>query len=81
MIYKILEDGKILIQFVLADNNPNIKSNYSKVLNPYGNYKFIGDEIIEFVSFKPETKPNMKQAKVFVSSLNKKLEQASLVAP
>lgn len=79
MIYKVLDNGQIWIQFILSENTERERSLYEKVLSHYGNFKYIEKDIIEFEStcfFEP---PNAFRARAFVEGLNSELETAKCI--
>lgn len=79
MIFQVLEDGRIWIQFILVDGSAEENFRYSDVLSKYGSYKYIDSEIIEFVSTLPERPFNRETARDYVMNLNEKLEIADLI--
>ncbi|MCM8539353.1 MAG: acyl-ACP desaturase [Lentisphaeraceae bacterium] len=79
MIFQVLEDGRIWIQFILVDGNAEEKFRYSDVLSKYGTYKYIDSEIIEFVSDLPKQSLNREKARDYVMKLNQELQIADLI--
>lgn len=79
MIFQVLKDGRIWIQFILVDGSAEERFRYSEVLSKYGSYKYIDSEIIEFVSDVPEKLPNREIARKYVMELNKELEIVDLI--
>ena len=73
MVFKVLEDGRIWIQFILSSESLEEKSTYSNILPQYGSYCYKESDIIEFISDKPKTKPNAAEAREYVEDLNSKL--------
>ena len=79
MVFKVLEDGRIWIQFILSSDSLEEKSRYSNILPKYGNYSYIESDIIEFKSDVPAQKPNAQEARQFVESLNDELRISLLI--
>ena len=79
MIFKVLSDGKIWIQFILVDGSVDEKTRYSSILSKHGIYSYIEEDIIEFISFMPHVKPSAREARKFVEDLNRELNITSLV--
>ena len=79
MIFKVLADGKIWIQFILVDGSEEEKERYSSVLPKYGTYSYIEEDIIEFISMKPKAIPTAIEARRFVEDLNNELNIAVLI--
>ena len=79
MVFKVLEDGKIWIQFILISESLEEKTRYANILPNYGTYSYIESDIIEFTSNLPAQKPNAKEAREFVESLNEKLNITLLI--
>ena len=78
MIFKVLENGQIWIQFILEDHSIKAKSLFEVILSQIGTYKYIEFDIIEFESTCFVEPPNMIKARSFVESLNEKLENISI---
>ena len=79
MIFRVLADGKIWIQFILANGSVEEKDRYSSVLPKYGTYSYIEDDIIEFISTKPKAIPTAVEARRFVEDLNNELNISVLI--
>jgi len=73
MIYNILSNGQIWIQYILVDGSAEERFKYSEILNKYGTYHFKESDIIEFETTCFSSKPNLSQAREFVESLNDEL--------
>ena len=78
MIFKVLENGQIWIQFILEDHSKKVKLLFEEILSQYGTFKYIESDIIEFVSSCFDTSPNLMRARAFVESLNEKLDEISV---
>lgn len=79
MVFKVLDDGRIWIQFILVSESLEEKSNYSNILPKYGTYSYIEADIIEFISDLPDQKPNAHKARQYVENLNDKLNISLLI--
>lgn len=79
MVFKVLEDGRIWIQYILTSDSLEEKSRYSNILPLYGTYSYIEFDIIEFISDKPAHKPNATEARQFVEKLNEELSISILI--
>ena len=79
MIFKVLADGKIWIQFILIDGTAEEKERYSDILTKYGTYSYIEEDIIEFISTVPPAIPSALEARRFVEDLNNELNIAVLI--
>ena len=79
MIFQVLEDGRIWIQFILVEGNAEEKFRYSEILSKYGSYKYIDSEIIEFVSDILPSYPNREDARDYVMKLNSELQIVELI--
>ena len=79
MIFQVLEDGRIWIQFILVEGNAEEKFRYSEILSQYGSYKYIDSEIIEFVSDILPSYPNREDAREYVMKLNSELQIVELI--
>jgi len=79
MIFQVLEDGRIWVQFILVEGDMEEKFRYSEVLSKYGTYKYIDEEIIEFVSSVPAVIPDRERARDYVMKLNRELKIADLI--
>ena len=79
MIFQVLKDGRIWIQFILVDGSAEERFRYSEVLSKYGTYKYIDSEIIEFISNAQDKMPDREMARNYVMKLNKKLEIVDLI--
>ena len=79
MIFRVLADGEIWIQFILVDGTDDEKERYSSILPMYGTYSYIEEDIIEFVSTKPKAIPTAREARRFVEDLNNELNIAVLI--
>lgn len=79
MIFKVLNDGSIWIQFILVENSIEEKSRYADILPKQGTYSYIEEDIIEFTSFKPTSMPSAKDARRFVEDLNQELNISVLI--
>ena len=73
MIFKILPNGQIWIQYILIKGTEEEKTHFSKILKRYGRYHYTDNDIIEFVTTCLNSKPNHQEARVFVESLNDEL--------
>ena len=73
MVFKVLEDGRIWIKFILISNSLEEKSKYANILSQFGTYHYTESDIIEFISDKPTSKPNALKAREFVEDINDKL--------
>lgn len=79
MIFQVLEDGRIWIQFILLDGNAEEKFKYSEVLSRYGSYSYVDEEVIEFISTTPKSIPNREAARAYVMKINQELEIVDLI--
>ena len=79
MIFQVLEDGRIWIQFILVDGDAEEKFRYSEILSKYGSYKYIDEEIIEFVSNSLDDFPDREKARDYVMKLNDELKISELI--
>ena len=79
MIYKVLENGQVWIQFILSENTERERRLFEKVLSRYGHLRYLEKDIIEFEStcfFEP---PNALRARSFVEGLNSELDTAKCI--
>ena len=79
MIYKVLQDGRIWIQFILVEGSPEEKFKYSEVLSKYGTYEYTEEDIIEFISRKMTFIPSLNEARNYVESINDELDIAKII--
>lgn len=79
MIFQVLEDGRIWIQFILVEGSAEERFRYSEVLSKYGSYKYIDAEIIEFISDILPNYPNRESARDYVMKLNSELQIVELI--
>ena len=79
MIYKVLENGQIWIQFILSENTERERRLHEKVLSHYGDFKYIEKDIIEFESTCFFEIPNAARARAFVEGLNSELDTAKCI--
>ena len=79
MIFRVLANGKIWIQFILVDGTTEEKERYSAILPKYGTFSYIEVDIIEFISTKPKTIPSAIEARRFVEDLNNELNITTLI--
>ena len=79
MIFKVLTDGKIWIQFILVNGTAEEKERYAVILPKYGTYSYIEEDIIEFISKKPKAIPTAIEARRFVEDLNNELNISILI--
>ena len=79
MIFQVLADGRIWIQFILTDGSAEERFRYSEILSKYGSYKYIDSEIIEFVSDILPSFPNREDAREYVMKLNSELQIVELI--
>ena len=79
MIFKVLADGKIWIQFILVNGTAEEKESYAVILPKYGTYTYIEEDIIEFISTTPKAIPTAIDARRFVEDLNEELNIAVLI--
>ena len=73
MIFKVLLNGQIWIQYILTEGTAEEKFHYSETLSKYGTYFYKEEDIIEFETTCFETKPNLEKARAFVEALNDEL--------
>lgn len=79
MIYKVLDNGQIWIQFILSENTERERRLYEKILSNYGDFKYIEKDIIEFESTCFFEIPNAFRARSFVEEINSELETAKYI--
>ncbi|MCM8526984.1 MAG: hypothetical protein NE327_10745 [Lentisphaeraceae bacterium] len=79
MIFKVLSDGRIWIQFILVDGTVEEKERYSSILPKYGTFSYTEEDIIEFISNPPTTIPSAVKARRFVEDLNNELNISVLL--
>lgn len=79
MIFRVLSDGSIWIQFILVDGTADEKERYSSILPKYGTFSYIEEDIIEFISKTPSTIPSAVEARRFVEDLNNELNISVLL--
>ena len=79
MIFKVLEDGKIWIQFILVEGTAEERERYSTILPRYGSYFYVEEDIIEFISDKPSKIPSAMEARSYVEGINKELDITVLI--
>lgn len=79
MVFNILADGRIWIQFVLVEGSAEERFTYSEVLNKYGSYNYTKCDIIDFVSDCPTSIPNLREARAFVEKINDELGITSII--